>query len=151
METKIVFYDHKMVVHSKSKKVAYYYCELKYVKYEKPYCTLHFKNHPTCWAEISIKTMIEHLPESAFLMCKRSAIVNLCHLGSFDNSPPTIVMEDGVKFPLSRANTADLSCKLEKIEDISPSCPDCFVCKSDCKKQPLFCRRNNAESFVNPS
>ena len=144
MRTKINFYDLKMLIFHKSEKAAYYYCELMYIIYDKPYCRLFFSNKKKNVIEMSITTLMEYLPESVFLMCKRSAIVNLCYLKHLKHDEMTIEMSDGVKFPLSKANIMDFNLMIEKVEDISPYCPDCFACKPTCKKQPLFCRRNTA-------
>ena len=144
MKTKIEFYDLQMLIFRKSEKVTHYYGELMYIRYEKPYCHLFFADKHNSWIEMSITTLMDYLPDSVFLMCKRSTIVNLCYFKRLTYDPLTIEMSDGEKFAISKANALDFNLMIETIQELSPSCPDCFACKPDCKKQPLYCRQNNS-------
>ena len=83
--------------------------------------------------------MQKHLPDGAFLLCKRSVIVNLCYLKRFVGNPPMIEMTDGTQFNLSKKKAQDFEEKIDNLPAISTPCPVCYPCKEKCEKQALLC------------
>ena len=143
MKEKIYFDDRKIGVPENKGIVTHYYSELMYVIYIKPSCRLFFSNNKRYWVNISIQSLKEHLPDEAFMMCKRSVIANLCYLKNFVSNPPTIEMTDGVTFKLSKKNAQDFELILDNSPAISPPCPICYPCKEKCERQTLLCKKQN--------
>ena len=151
MKTEIVFCNKKMLISAKSGKVKRFYGELMYIKYEKPYCVFHFKEGPKYWIEVPLQYMIDNLPDATFLVCKRSAILNLIYFKNFTANPPMIEMLDGEKFKLSKQNALKFNEMLSQLPQLSPLCPICYPCKNEtCKSQALFCRRNKTQQNNEP-
>ena len=151
MRSQIVYYDRKMVIPIKSKFEICYYGQLMYIIFDKPYCILHTTKNKPYWVEVPLKDIEDRLPETAFLKCKRSVIINLCYLKSFNRKPPEVEMEDGAKFELSKQNMLDLELMMNKLHDIAPPCPICFPCLDDqCESQALFCKRKNVQHNTEP-
>jgi len=144
MKPKISFYDRKMVIPIKRGVDACYYGELMYVKFDKPYCILHFTGSKKYKVEISLKEMMDNLPQNTFFKCKRSAILNICYFRSFSNNPPMITMDDGAKFELSKQNVQFFNQIKINFTRISPPCHSCYTCKYEtCKNRVLFCHPTN--------
>ena len=108
MKSKIIFYDRKMAIPVKTGIVTGYYGELMYIQFDKPYCLLNFTGKNRYMVEVSLQYIIDNLPEGMFLKCRRSAILNVCYCKELINTPPTAVMEDGVKIRLTKLNVWDL-------------------------------------------
>ena len=67
--------------------------------------------------------MMNNLPEAVFLLCKRSAILNVYHFKSFEKNPPMIEMANGEQFKLSKRNAIDFRLMIETMPDISNPYP----------------------------
>ena len=132
MKSKIVFYDRTMTIPVKSGIVNLFYGELMYIKFEKPFCILHFTKSRKYWVEISVREMMAHLPEAVFLKCKRSAILNLSYLKGCYDHPPTIVMADGERFSFSKQNVLNFQMMSSRLHDLSPSMPHLLPMRGQC-------------------
>ena len=151
MKSKILFRDRKMMIHTETGFVAHYYGELMYVLFDKPYCVLHFTGNSKYWVEVSLQYMIDNLPESGFMKCKRSAIINICYNKSFKKIGSEIVMEDGARIKLSKQNIFDLKLIIKCLPNISPPCPVCHRCADHaCESRLAFCRRKKTGSHSSP-
>ena len=142
MKEQILFYDRKMVIPTNNGHVTHYYGELMYIIFDKPYCHLHFTENVKYKMEVALQHIMDNLPKSAFVKCRRSAIVNLCHHKVFLKNTREIVMVNSVKFKLSKQNILDLLSIIKNLSIISPPCPNCYTCRRDeCENQIVFCRR----------
>ena len=143
MKSKILFYDRKALIQTETGYAAYYYGDLMYIVFDKPYCKFHFIDGVVCKIEISLQYLLDNLP-AAFTKCKRSTIVNLCYIKNFrTKNPPKIIMVDNVGFKLSKQNVQEFELKISNMPRISPPCPACNDCMDvKCKSQVAFCRRN---------
>ena len=141
MKFKTKFDNQKIVFSYKKRLISIFYGDLMYIKYEKPICWLHLKGKVKYWIEISVTSLIENLPEDAFLICKRSVIVNLLYFKYLYENLLKIEMVDGATFDLSKENIRDLKWRLERLPAISPPCPICYPCKEKCERQALLCRK----------
>ena len=144
MKAKILFCDRKMVIPDKGVMTPHYYGDLMYIEVDKPYCDLYFTGNIKYHIEVTLKELIENLPKAGFLLCKRSAVVNLCYIKRFNlkKNPPTIVMNDDTIFMLSKKNKIELEKMLYSTSRISPHCTPCITCTDDeCESQIVFCRR----------
>ena len=144
MKAKILFYDRKMGIPDKGVITPHYYGDLMYIQVDKPYCDLYFTGNIKYHIEVTLKEMIENLPKAGFLLCKRSAVVNLCYIKCFNlkNNPPKIVMNDDTIFMLSKKNKIEVEEMLKSTPRISPPCDPCYTCSDDkCESQIVFCRR----------
>ena len=133
-----------MEIRDKARKEIRYYGELMYVKFDKPYCDLFFTKKRKYTVESTLKHLMDKLPEAAFLICKRSAVINLCYIRVIDRNPPMVEMEDVAILELSDKNLKDLERMRSRLNDIAPPCPICYPCKEhSCESQMLFCKRKN--------
>ena len=150
MKSKVLFYDRKMVIPIEIGIVTHYYGELMYILFDKPYCVLHFTGNTKYRVEVTLQSMIDNLPESGFIKCKRSAIINICYYKSFRKMGAEIVMEDGAKFKLSKQNVHDFKLIVRNLPNISPPCPACHSCKDNgCESRLAFCRRKKGAQHNN--
>ena len=146
MKAKILFYDRKMGIPEKGVIITHYYGDLMYILVDKPYCDLYFTGNIKYHFEVTLKELMEHLPKAGFLLCKRSAVANLCYMKRFRKNPPTIVMNDDTIFKLSRKNKIELEEMLNRIPRISPPCTPCYTCTdAKCESQIVFCRRKEIQ------
>ena len=151
MKPKIVFYDRNLSIPDKSKCKIFYYGELMYIKFDKPYCIFYFTKKRIHWIKVSLKEIADKLPEAVFLKCQRSVIINLCYLKGFDKNPLMVEMVDGTKFELTKQNRVELDLMLGRLKDIAPPCPICYPCLEDkCERQALFCKRLNVHDYKEP-
>ena len=142
MKYPILFYDRNMVIPTNKGHVTHYYGELMYVILEKPYCILHFAENLKYSVEVALQHIIDHLPKTAFVKCKRSAIVNLCYHKALIKNTREIVMVNSVKFKLSKQNILEVFSTINNLPIISPPCPNCYTCRRDeCENQIVFCRQ----------
>ena len=101
MKSKIKFYDQQIDISVKTGFVVRDFKELMYVVYNSPYCCLQFKDKSYI-VETSLQFMSSNLPEADFFLCNRSTIIQLRFCKEYNRANATIVMEDGMKFRLSR-------------------------------------------------
>ena len=151
MKSKIYFCDRKMLIPLKNGTITRYYGELMYIMFNKPYCELYFIGDTKYMVENSLQYMIENLPRGGFIKCNRMAIVNICYHKIFCKNPPTIVMDNGQEFKLSRKNIKEFELLIKKASRLSPPCYACYSCDdNDCENQIVFCRRKNARPNEEP-
>jgi len=102
MKPKIVFHDQKIEIPIKNGEVVFSYGDLIYAECDKPFCNLHFVNEKTVYSvEISLKRLLENLPQKVFFQCNRQNIINISHYKRYTTKPPVIEMENGKKLTLS--------------------------------------------------
>ena len=78
-------------------------------------------------------------------------IVNICYHKIFRKVPPTIVMDNGQEFKISRKNIKKFESLTKKTSRLSPPCHACYSCSDyDCESQIVFCRRKNAQPNLEP-
>jgi len=141
MKSKILFYERQMQIPVKSKIELRYYGELMYIIFDKPYCVMYFTKKRKYWVEVSLKEMMDNLPEAVFLPCKRSVIINVCYLKSLDKKNRMIELEDGSKFKLSKENVLACEEMMSRLTDLAPPCHGCFSCDDEqCDQMILICR-----------
>jgi len=151
MKSKILFHDRKMVIPIETGFIAHDYGELMYILFDKPYCVLHFTGNCKYWVEISLQYMIDNLPKSGFMKCKRSAIINICYYKNFRKIESEIVMEDGARISLSKQNISDFKLMIKCLPNISPPCPACHRCTNlACENRLAFCRRRKTGTHNGP-
>jgi len=125
LESKITFHEKKMVIPNGADIVVRYYEELMYVIFDKPYCLLYFFGNSRYRVEISLKYMMEKLPENTFIQCKRSSILNINYFKEFKRRERIVTMVDGSEIKLSKRNLPEFIWKLNNMPRISPTCPNC--------------------------
>ena len=153
MKEKILFYDRKMGIPDANKRemITHYYGDLMYIMVDKPYCDLYFAGNFKYRVVITLKEMMEHLPKAGFMICKRSALVNLCYMKRFKKNPPMIVMNDDTIFNLSKQNKIELEEMMNSTPRISPPCTPCYTCTdNECESQVVFCRRKELRRQKEP-
>ncbi|MDR1666496.1 MAG: LytTR family transcriptional regulator [Bacteroidales bacterium] len=103
----IVFHELKMDISVRRGGRMYYYTDVLYVVYEKPYCVIYCKDEKKCLVYMPLGTMQSNLP-GMFFRCNRSVIVNLCKIARYDyGKKPEITMENGQKFALAHRRKAE--------------------------------------------
>ena len=146
MKIPIIFHDREMAIFAESEINARFYGNLMYIKFDKPYCWLHFTENEEFKVEIPLKVMTDNLPKAGFFKCKRSAVVNICYLLRLKVHSRTIEMNDGTTFKLSKQDVNDFRQLLKRTPRLSPPCTDCHSCTNDtCESQIVFCRRIEAK------
>jgi len=146
MRREIKFYRLKMEIPFKSGEVASYFSDLLYVKYDKPFSMFYFTGEKTVlMAEITLKRLLDNLPEKPFFRCSRQIIINICRYRSFTVKPPLVVMEDGTEFKLSYRNITAFKRKKAGLERLSPLCESCYTCKNhSCSDKLIFCNTDSS-------
>lgn len=140
MKTKITFHDQKIEISDGKREVVFYYNELKYLHYDAPFCWLHFTDKSKYKVEASLQFMEVSLPSSYFFRCNRSIILNICYYKGLILSPPSIILQDGNKFPLSRRKVDAFRSMKKNPPRIPPPCAECDACKE------RYCANRN---FIN--
>lgn len=141
MKTKFIFHHRKFVLAIETGFVSHYYGELMYIKFDKPYCLLHFTENIKYTIEIPLHYVMNNLPKAGFMRCNRSTIINLCYFTSFQKITSEIVMEDGAKFRLSRKNVLDFKLMMHNMPITSPPCSLCNRCTNDACEGRMFFHR----------
>ena len=140
MKPKINFYRRKIEILTDDGEVAYYYSDLMYVKYKDPYSWLHFSSGTKYMVEVSIRHLLNNMPQKPFFRCNRTIIINFCYYCEYKQSSASVIMEDGTEFRLSVRNIANFKKQKASLKRISPPCPSCFDCKNEnCPDFWLFC------------
>ena len=141
MNSTIKFYDQTMEIPIETGKKVHYYGKLMYVRYEAPYCWLHFADNPKCKVEIALQEIMRNLPQYVFFQCNKSTIINLCYHTGYNTYTRTVIMDDGKRFELSRRKANVFKNMKEILPRLSPPCPACYTCtKKDCDNRVVFCR-----------
>ena len=141
MRHKIKFYCKKMEISVIHGEITHYYSDLMYVKYNEPYCYLHFTDDTKHKVEISLKYLWGNLPMNLFFRCNRATIINICYYKRYQKRPPILVMEDDAEFRLSLRNIADFKKQKAIISCISPPC---IACKNEnCQNRISFVNNTN--------
>ena len=141
MNSKIVFIDKKMIIPTKTGTIYRYYSELKYVIFDKPYCSFHFADGDIYIVEDNLCNIMENLPEDIFLKCKRAAILNVCYCKELKTNPPTALMRDGKEIRLSKCNVPDFKNMMINAKQASPLCKKCYACINEkCVNRDVICQ-----------
>lgn len=127
MKLNVKFYQKKIEIAVANGETTYYYSDLMYIKYDEPYCWLHFIDGKKHKVEVSLKYLLENLPQRPFFRCNRAEVVNLCYYKGIQKEPPAIFLEneaksDIVKFRLSVRNISSFKSKKAGLTCISPPC-----------------------------
>ena len=133
MKSKIVFHDLKMEILIENGAIARYYSELMYVVHDAPYCWLHFTGKNRYRVAVSLRVMMNNLPEASFMKCKRSGIINVCYYKEFDHAKSIVVMEDGREFKLTKRNVVNFNSKRSNMRFSLP-CEKCELLVYFCRK-----------------
>ena len=107
MKSQIVFYDRKIEIPTETGFVVRNYDELIYIVYDAPYCWLYFAGSKKYKEEVTLRYMMEHLPEGTFFECNRSVILNIHHCKEYRKDKATVVMENDMAFSLARRRVKD--------------------------------------------
>ena len=142
MKSKIIFHDLKMEILVETGIIARYYGELMYVIYDAPYCWLHFTGKNRYRVVVTMKKLMDNLPNASFFRCKRSTIFNVCYYKEYVMAKSMVVMEDGREFKLTRRNILNFNAMRNDISRISPPCTTCYTCTNKkCESRVTFCRQ----------
>ena len=142
MNPKIVFHDLKMEIPADTGIAFHSYSELMYIIFDKPYCRLYFTGNAKYRVEVSLQCMLDNLPDAAFLKCKRSSVLNICHCQKLKKNPPLAVMPDGAEIRLTQQNVLKFKRMMDNLSCISPPCQGCYTCTIEkCENRMIFCRR----------
>jgi len=140
MKYKIKFYRKMMEISVTNGEITYYYSDLMFVKYDEPYCILHFADSAKHRVEVSLNYLLENLPKKPFFRCNRTNIINICYYGRYQEKPPILFLKNGTQFILSVRKISDFKKQKANMDRISPPCPSCKVCNSkNCPDYNTFC------------
>ena len=137
MKPKIKFHHFNMEILIENGEAIFDYADLMYVECDKPLCKLYFVNEETAYSvEISLKRLLENLPQNVFFQCNRQNIINICHYKKFTAKPPVIVMNNGKKLILSQRKLVAFRKQKACLQHISPcsieNCPNRLpICRID--------------------
>ena len=145
-KSKIVFHDLKMEISVRDRVIARYYGELMYIIYDAPYCWLYFADNTKYNVEITMRHLIDNLPE-AFIRCNRSVIFNVCYYREYRIALFEVEMVDSRVFILSRYNVLTFNERRTRLPRISPPYAKCYTCpEAECESRSTFCRRKKTEN-----
>ena len=139
MKSKIVFHDLKMEIRIETGVISRYYGELMYIIYDAPYCWLYFTGRNRYRIIVTMKSLMNNLPEASFVRCKRSVILNVCYYKEYDHTKSMVIMEDDREFKLTQPNIMKFNTIRNKIPHNSPPCPRCYTCTEEkCESRMIF-------------
>ena len=113
MKSKIAFFDRKIAITAETGIVFRHYDELMYVLFDKPYCSLYFTGNSRYMLQVSLQKIMEKLPKTTFMKCKRSAVLNVGYCKELRKIPQIVVMDDGREIKLSKSNILTFSWMIE--------------------------------------
>ena len=145
MKREIKFYRLKIEIPVKNGEVARYYSKLMYVEHDKPFCKFYFENEKTVYtAEITMKRLMENLPQKVFFRCNRQTIINIGYYGDYYEEPPIILMDSGKELQLSHRNITAFKKQKAGLASISPLCNQCYSCTNyNCPSLSTYCQETN--------
>ena len=125
MKSKIIFFDQKMAITTETGIVFRYYDDLMYILFDKPYCSLYFTGNVRYMAEVPLQYIMDNLPKTTFMICKRSAVLNICYCRELKKSTRMVEMEDGTEINLSKRNMLNFKWMIDNLSCISSHRPNC--------------------------
>jgi DNA-binding LytR/AlgR family response regulator len=127
---KIIFHKFKVEIIEESKGYIYYYGDILYITYNKPYCKIFClgrgKSH---MLHYSLNILLKILPP-VFFRCERSVIINLARMKKYDFTSMKITMEDDHILPLANRKKNDFIKLKTSITNLTAPFQDCFSCDS---------------------
>jgi hypothetical protein len=141
---KIIFHEYKLEIIEKHTGYIYYYGDIIYIIYDKPFCKIHFVDNSTFHICYPFNRLLKILPR-IFFQCKKSIIINLARMKQYNFKEMEIIMEDNTVFSLSYRRKNDFVKEKEGINRLTVPFKDCFLCESKSKCCESF--RANLENI----
>lgn len=107
----------------------YYYADILYIIYDKPYCKIYCTGNTNHYISYSLRKILEVFP-AVFFQCEKSTIVNLSKIKSYNYLNMQIVMEDDRILPLSNRRKKNFITVKNSIIRLTAPFQICFPCHS---------------------
>lgn len=116
-KTKIIFTKNQLTVIERTNVIIFRYSDIVCILCERPYVMIVTYSRKRKLIFHSLKDIVQSLP-SSFVICSRSAIVNLVHVlqSKTEKSNCFVYLHNELKIPVSRRKKSEI---IEKIKDFS--------------------------------
>ena len=137
-----------MEVPTQTGEAIYLYSDLVFATYENLFIKLYFTDGMSYKVEMSVKQLLQNLPQRAFFLCSRNTIINVCRYRSYDALEYEILMDNGMKVNVSSRKMTAFRKHKYSLPTMSLPCANSDTCVNEnCPDRLLFCSPEKPDDF----